>query len=372
MTIKNMKIKQKKKAEMTITQTLTTILLILGFVILLYLFYKIYETNNTDTEACHTSVVLRATAGYLSPTIAEGAAKEAVPLKCRTKKICFTSGFFGGKCEEFLGEKGITTVKVSDINQLQKYYAEEIFSCWKMMGEGKIDLFSGYTVNTLGLGKIAPTCLICSRIAFDRVNLEKAGIDLSEVNLERYMATHFVPNQNQTYLQYLAGERGLVSLGNNIVLPNEGENAGSTTIVNKDELTSLSKDETTLTKSDAILFMQITAPTHSGSVKEIGSLLFGGTLGSFALAPMATTQALFSLGKTCGTSLQGAGICALIAAIAGVVQQGTVAYNRYVSAGYCGDVSVGEEARNGCSVVRAVTYNYTDIASYCKNIEGIA
>jgi len=50
-------------------------------------------------------------------------------------------------------------------------------------------------------------------------------------------------------------------------------------------------------------------------------------------------------------------------------QMGSVAINQYITAGYCGDVSYGDNAREGCSVVRLVDYNITEIKKYCAVIE---
>lgn len=363
------KMKKEKKAEMTITQTLTTILLILGFVILLFIFYRIYSTVNIDRETCRESVVFRATAAYLAPSVLTGSARTAVPLKCKTSKICLTAGF-GGTCDEFIGEKGVTTVKIKDITQLQKIYAEEIINCWTMLGEGKLDLFSEYLSGSLGVAKVYPSCIICTRIALDKFSLEKAGINLSAVNIERYMATHLLPDKNATYLSYIGGNRGKISISE-LIIPNATETGDSLTLLSKDELIPLSKDEGLLGKSDAILFMQISAPTQGGSIRELGSLIFGGTVGSFTIAPVATTRGITSLGKACTTWPWGTLGCGVVALGVVAYQQGSVAYNRAISAGYCGDVSTGGEERNGCSVVRTVSYNETSIADYCSNIESI-
>jgi hypothetical protein len=348
---------------MTITQTLTTILLILGFAILLFIFYKVYSSVSIDDETCRQSVILRASAGYIAPSIAEGLARDSVSLKCRTSKICITSGFFGGSCSEFIGEKGVTKIKVKDLNQLQKIYAEEILNCWSMMGEGKLDLFSEYRSGKLGLGKIYPSCVVCSRVALDKEGLAKAGIDISRIDIERYMSTHLLADKNQTYLSYIGGERGKISI-ENINLGNLSDNQTifSSSDILKNDTSGESSGET------GILFMQITAPSQGGSAKEIGSLIFGGTVTSFSLAPITTGKSLFSLGRICALTAK---VCVPILAILGISQQGMVAYNRAVAAGKCSDVTSGTEARNGCSVVRSVNYNETQISEYCSNIESI-
>jgi len=364
-----------KKGAMVVTQTLTTILIILGFAILLYIFYRIYSTTAVDVEACHESAVFRATAGYIAPTILSGVTKSYIPLKCKTAKICITSKLFGGECEDFKGEKGVTKIRVSSgdkgVQDIERIYAQEILSCWTMMGEGKIDLFSSYRASELGLGLIYPSCIICSRIALDTKSLKDDNVDLSKIDVEGYMASHLVPDKDVTYLQYIGGKKVSVS---KIEFKEDVKGEGgqeiikSGTLLEPKDISELPKDNSLLDKEHAILFMQVTAPKHGESTLEIGNVLFGTTLISFALAPIGTAKSLFTLGKGV---VAHPGVAALILAIAGATQQGMVAYNRYIAAGYCGDVSTGGEARNGCSVVRTVVYNANDIAQYCPNIESI-
>jgi len=48
-----------------------------------------------------------------------------------------------------------------------------------------------------------------------------------------------------------------------------------------------------------------------------------------------------------------------------------VTYNRAVTASYCDDITIGSDARSGCSVIRTTDYNVGDILEYCSVIESI-
>lgn len=354
----------KKKATISVDFIITLIILLIGFVILLIFLYNTYWHQNVDRETCHESVIFRATL----PNIVE----QSIPLKCKTNKVCITAG--SGECPEFSGEgKGITTLKISSgevgIEQIEKFYANEIIDCWSMLGEGKVSLFYSFA-ERYGLGKIASSCVVCTRIAFDKQSLMAAGVDLNKINLQDYMLTHFVENKDVTYYQYLAGNNGLFDLGDKEfkVMPvNDAsnrlvENSGGTLAPN--EIRNIQQaDSSDLFKSDSILFMQISSPEHGEalqtSLKDLGLVWGSGVL----LAPKMALGATTTLAKS--WYFWGA------AALAGLYQQGSIAWNRGISARYCGDMTVGGEGRGGCSVVRVVNYDAEDISKYCNNIEGL-
>ena len=58
-----------------------------------------------------------------------------------------------------------------------------------------------------------------------------------------------------------------------------------------------------------------------------------------------------------------------LAIVAAAAQQINIIHQRGVTAGYCGDVTVGSEAREGCSSVRLVDYDLEQIKTYCSVIE---
>jgi len=189
--------KQNKKGEITSSQLVEIILLIVGFAILIFVFASVGWTEEVDREVCHTSVILRGTI----PDITSTGSKNLVNLKCQTAKFCITDKVFGkGECEEFKEKEKFETIRVSsdktneDIN---RFIARELASCWEMMGRGKIQIFNLEITE----GK---KCSVCSRIAFDKSLKEKlnGGID----GLEEYLKTREVPNQNVSYLDYLKQE----------------------------------------------------------------------------------------------------------------------------------------------------------------------
>ncbi len=364
-----MKKERNKKGSMTAKQLVTIILLIAGFAILLLVFSQISWTGQIDKEVCHQSVVMRAT----MPLIGQG----LVPLKCKTSKVCVTSGFIGEKCEEdFHNAKGITKAKVKEVRQVEKLISQEIIDCWSMMGEGRVSLFSQFWAETYGFGGVYPTCVICSRIAFDeKLDLE----NLDEINVLKYMREHKIPNGEVSYYQYLAGEGGKVGVEIELldveklevmnVKEEDGKPVAGEDSIIIDSSKPEEKWEDPLKESKgeiAILFMQISAPEHGDSILNLGKSVLGiGAVGGFFAGPSLVMKGIKAIG------IKGGLITLGIAIVGTGIQQLSVAHNRGVTAGYCGDITVGTEARNGCSVVRAINYDLEEIKKYCSVIESI-
>ena len=375
--------KMNRKGELTTGQIISIILIIIGFLALLwFVVYQLGFSGRIDKDTCHTSVVLRGTLPSL------GGAEQYAPLKCKAEKICITAGFIGGNCESDYGnEKGITKVKVNDIEQIQQFIAQDIVECWNIMGQGKVNLFSQWIAGTYGIGSVYPTCVVCSRIAFDREKLSNIGINLGDMDLNKYMSTHLIPGKTITYTDFFAGENSKVKISDTITLPNGTTINGKTSLIASDEnvpVQELTQEEIDAqiaeerknadlqSRAFAILFMQISAPTQFGSAANIGKTLFVGGVSSFVLAPGVTTSAVKSGAKLCTSGgWVGPAVCGGLLALVGIAQQTNVAINRQVTAGYCGDVSVGTDARNGCSAVRTVHYDVSEISNYCSIIEGI-
>lgn len=392
----------KKRAEITVTTLVTVILLVLGFIIVLIVYYQLNWSGKVDREACHQSVIFRGTLPVY------GGVKEYVPLKCKTQKVCITTGLIGGECKEFVNEKGVTKVKVSNKEQIERFIAQDIVDCWSMMGEGKVGLFSQWIATTYGFGSVYPSCVICSRIAFDNKNLEAKGIKIEELDVQRYMMTHAIPGEtNLSYYQYLSSAGGKMSLGDLVKDLDEVELTAS-----KTEIAALPKDETVAGVAEvkaedisvvetanpvelnkqpdelAVTFMQISGPTYG----EVFRNSMTAALGILGFGSKFTSGSFFTASSFKNPTIRGAGgryalgngkivtktvlspfvkVVAVAAIIALGIQQGNIAYNRAVTAGYCGDVSTGGEAREGCSVVRTINYNSTDISQYCSIIESI-
>ena len=95
--------KKMNKRGLAVSTIIVIIIVIVGLGILLYFYSQVAWTGNIDRAVCHQSVVYRGTI----PEVL--GAKDIVPLRCRTEKVCITSSFFG-KCDEFEGTKGIKTL----------------------------------------------------------------------------------------------------------------------------------------------------------------------------------------------------------------------------------------------------------------------
>lgn len=355
---------QKKKVNrkaLALSTVVGLIILILGFAILIFAFTQINWTGEVNREVCHQSVIYRATL----PSFA--GMKEYVPLKCKTDKICITSGIIGGKCKEFENVVGVTKVKVKDVEDLEQTLAKEIVSCWETMGEGKLSLFNDWFVQTYGFGTVTSSCVICSRVAFDKESLEKAGIDLKKVDVRRYMITHKMPNKDISYFVYLTGKGGLISVketGGTIKLDNVimDKNKGSVK-TEEIQLDSSAQAGSEPGKELSVMFMQVQSPQYSDVLKNNLYTILGIGGGSFAIAPTYTTKAITTVAKSPWFWV--------FAAIAGIYQYSSVVQNQGITAGYCGDVTAGDKSTTGCSVVRTVNYGAEDLSQYCSKIESI-
>ncbi|MDO8517629.1 MAG: hypothetical protein Q7S33_05905 [Nanoarchaeota archaeon] len=391
----------KKRAELTSTQLVTIILLLMGFAILVFVFFSFDWNLNSKKQVCHESVVYRG----IIPGIA--GAKTLMPLKCETEKVCITSGLIGGKCtDEFDIASGVTKVKVSNPTQIEKAIAENFVDCWSMMGKGKLSLFQQYWAETYGLGGVYPTCVVCSRIAFDSKKLEEAGItndDLAKIDVMGYMRTHLIPGGSITYYDYLLNGSADMSeeMFTPLIVPADSPQsleAESKLGIDRSEidLNGESIQEIVEDKPGsqiAIVFMQISAPSQGDVLKNVLSaagavagISFYNKPGSFigrATIPnpkgVFNEKALRMINPTTGRFISSTVKVFKIGALTKILFFGTLAavtgsqavtaYNRAVSAGYCGDVSTGSEARDGCSVVRIMNYNEEDLSRYCSVIE---
>ena len=189
---------KNQKAEITSSQLVKIILLVVGFVILMLVFPTLLNEEEIDRETCHASVILRGTI----PDITGTGSKNIVNLKCQTAKFCITDKVFGkGDCEEFKEKEKFETIRVSKDKtqeEINRFVARELASCWNMMGRGEIQIFTRELTTE-------KRCVICSRIAFDKSLKEE--LDRGEVKgLGDYLLTHEVPNQDVSYWDYLAND----------------------------------------------------------------------------------------------------------------------------------------------------------------------
>ncbi|MCX8158934.1 MAG: hypothetical protein N3D20_01435 [Candidatus Pacearchaeota archaeon] len=339
-----------KRGDLTSREIALIIVAVLSFIVVLG-FLALWDWKGySEEETCHLSVLARATGSQLTE-----AAKSYMPLKCKTKKICITSG--SGKCEDsFAVEKPEIVQLPKDENEavrlIEKTTTEELFSCWKMMGEGKLDLFGSYA-QSRAMDIAKPTCVICSRLALDK-SVSKNIID--KINIREYMRTTKIPGSDLTYLEKMTdkGVRSYPKVDSAIYEVDKAKAEG----INLDI-----QDE----KQVSVVFSQIKTIGFGEAISNLGS-------DAFLVAGTAfITPGIGNLAKRLVLTATGIKIVA-VAAATGV---GMAAYNNWqsqeIAAGYCGSLEtslIGKDESKGCSLVQVVPYSYTNIKRLCTYLEG--
>lgn len=179
-----MKIIKNRKAELTTKQLVMIIVLIVSFIIILFLLFRLNLGETTIKGVCHNSVVLKGKAGVL-----------AGALDCRTNYLCIS----GGKdCE---GISATSTIKIDTDkkeakNETMKAIADEMADCWWMFGEGEINYLGISDRDIWGKN----TCAICSIVKFDERILSKTP---KITYREFYEYLNSLEKNGETYFSYL-------------------------------------------------------------------------------------------------------------------------------------------------------------------------
>ena len=312
------------------------VLAVVGFFIVLYFIGQFgFEDFGID-ETCKLSVLTRAT----TPVIGQG----FVPLKCTTKKTCLNDG--GEDCEQFGKEEG-TNVKLrgdaeDKAEVIQKTIADSMYSCWKMMGEGKIDLL-GNDFSVLG-GDAKSSCVICSRIALGEDFRESGGEDGFEAVAEKVRINDYLEKKKSpsghTYLQEFT-DRSVRAYGDfEDNIEGSGEGKGTSEL--------------------AVLYSQIVTKDDPWE-KALG--VGGGAflaVGGAALTPAGKVFAIPYVGQILAIGALGGIVIAGISAYSGAVS------DQAVSLGYCGEFTSNADNRQGCSILTLVDYSDVDqINNFC-------
>lgn len=320
---------------------------VVGFGIILYFIMQLQLGGYAEDEVCKLSVLGRAT----SPDISKG----GVPLKCTTKKICLTKG---GDCSNnFAGEK-TENFKISGngeeaAKQIAKISADAMLDCWRMMGEGKLDLFGGFSESLL-LDKKKPVCVICSRIAID-ASISKEVLE--KVNINSYMENNNVDELGANYISAFTSGGSVNYAKKNIVQDNAfGELKDAS-----GKVVSFNKNPEN--REMAIVFSQIKSDKYEEILDSI--FKYGGTVAGLTfLSPIGGAARYIFLNP------YGAGLVAV--GTAGYAGYG--AYNiwqgQLAAVGHCGDFVTNDEASKGCSLMQGINYNVKDINAVCPQIQG--
>tara|TARA_Y100000034_G_scaffold127401_1_gene180138 strand:+ start:188 stop:1201 length:1014 start_codon:yes stop_codon:yes gene_type:complete len=333
-----------KRGELTSAQIIKMLILLGGFIIVALFMWGIYEMQEeaTGKELCKLSIIERATIPFIG--------KQIIPsLKCTTEKICITSKRKGA-CKQFAGEENIRAVKIdlNDVeearNIIERESANAMFDCWRMTGEGKLDIFDSRDTR---FNLAEPKCLVCYRLAIAEDVSQEI---LKDVDLTKYLAEENVPGSSLTYLQTFTNE-GVRSY------------AGGNEKVDKDNLPVQSNQL-------AFVFMQIKTEEDAGDVFADTAMIGAGIIvgGGALTGPgrwIAKTAFRASALWTAAIGLVAIGGTATFAAV-------QTSRSQDVSAAYCGSFETNSEnARLGCSVVKRVDWDVNIINQLCKGgIEG--
>lgn len=365
------RVKKIRRAQLAPATLITMVLVILGFIILLYVLISTSAGEDGEYNACKLSVLTKAS----TPDIVQ----ERVPLNCRTNKVCL--GYDGKDCDNsFAGEK-IEKVEIKECSgdtcisdsarKFEEIAAKQMYRCWDMMGEGKLKMYNDADIK-LGLQSADNFCMICTRIAVDAEGKEKELLD--KVDLPGYLKGNKPEGESETYLQKFTDK----SI-NAYARVDEASFKGSNIYANKDNIDYIENKGAEF----AVIYTQINPQSYQQVLDNLfkaGATMAGGGFVLSAFAP-SSVQGVVG-GAASRVLLSPAGLYVAGAAAIGAVVEGVyIASNIYESktaaAGYCGEFtnSQGESqdakkggvnTAQGCSMVQVVPYDSKEIIKYCK------
>jgi len=187
-----------KRGFLLSKKTISIILIIIGLAVILLFLWKAIPRDEIDKQACHQSVIYKATVPLVG-----GIKLAELPLDCKTEKICITDKILGGaNCDaDYLGEKystvRVTSNKKEQDEEINAIIAKKFEECWWMMGEGKVQVYSrGLSFDE------GRECNVCTRIAFDKDLKEKRKGEVIK-GYQEYLLTKRI-STGQTYWQYIS------------------------------------------------------------------------------------------------------------------------------------------------------------------------
>lgn len=423
-------VKVVKKGELSSTQLATIILVVMGFIIAALFLWSFFGENDlNERELCRLSVLSRATV--------PGVAEQAVPLNCFTEKVCITvdksfveevkdkfnidAAAVGisnkvSDCKQFAGEENVRNVEVNLNNPIkaaeiiQRETANAMYDCWFMMGQGKMDIFSGASNGIIdataewakiSVQQVKPSCIVCSRVAFSDAltKNDEWNETAKSIDYNRFLSNSKVPNSALTYMQAFTDE----GIGSGYGAIGQTENKLADYInkegnIDNDDLENIKKilieqsplDKDTIQKmtvseiqdyinqlktkkSDqlAIVFAQIKV----SNVKDGDQ--FWNTLQNGAI--LSATAGISGPGKVLGL-LGFTPLTKVVSYIIGVGGVSTyLAYqaedqnyqNQALSAATCGKFeSTNKDPQKGCSLVKLMSWDINSVNGLCGSIEG--
>ena len=195
--MKNMK---KTRGEVTTQQIVLLTILLVSFIVILFLLFRLDIGKQSESEICHNSVVTRGSS--VVPA-------DAVPLKCSRTYVCITQD---GSCESMTKPD---IVKADTKEEVYNALAEEMADCWWMFGEGKVDYVGKDMSKNL-------YCSICSQIVLDNSLEDIEGFDgeIDQRDFYSSLEKMQMTDKGINYLEYLTSYSTFASFENYI---NTGE-----------------------------------------------------------------------------------------------------------------------------------------------------
>jgi hypothetical protein len=378
------------KGELTSRQIVLIVLVIAGLIIGV-IFYSLFFQERPDKELCRLSVVERASAPV---------GKESVPLKCTTEKVCITTKK-SEKCKEFIGEENIRYVVLNiptgnspkeeikrdkAVKIIEEETANAMFDCWKMTGEGQLDIFgdksglirdiANVAIGDLALSHVKPKCIVCSRISISESVKEKdkevkennikttgSGVQpspsdssfLSKVDVNDYMIRNKVPGSTLTYLQTFTDE-------------NVGGYAEFSTSESKkaDGLKGSTREPKKGVSQLAMVFVQIKVPSTPPNDVYWKAFKTGGVVGAGAALTGPggfVARTAFPIGL-----LVEAGAVAVASHMYASEAESTAKNNQLMATATCGEYVSNQEKdeKLGCSLVKAISWEVEEINRLCS------
>lgn len=362
-----------KRGDLNIsTTTIIIVSGIAGFIILLYGLLQLGFGEQSNEQLCKLSVLGRTGAPV---------GKNVLPLQCTTEKICLTAEKKNRCSSSFAGEENVLVIELSKdpvkaAKTIEKTSADSMYDCWIMLGQGKLDLAAAETS-----GDPKTRCIICKRVAIDQSVPE---IVLEKVNIYQYMYKNSPDESKLTYLQSFSDEQfnsGYVSrrlpevIDKNIKERNRDSSIAEQ--IEKDD--SLSKEQKEELKKEikftpkgtefASVFMQIKTRNSTDILKSYVAKSAFIVAGSFFTAPESTYGVFKFAAKNklllyAAAAFVGNGIKKVI--------DGKT--SRVYAAGYCGGFTGNKEederAKEGCSLIQLIPYDFSAMNYLCDIIEG--
>lgn len=227
---------------------MTIILLVVGFLVLLIFLGNLALKGQIGNQVCHFTVVLRGSFPEIIPKLTFS---ESIPLKCKTEKICVTA-------DDDCGRYGHKLIKISGREEEQKtrikyVLANEMVRCWRMMGEGNVQVFDRKLIKNEGRG------VICSRIMFDdSIKIEEIPV----LEMVQYLINHG-PSEDESFWEILSKEGAFTK--------DQGERIRK--LIKKNPSYPLKSER-------AVLFMQTTPSNFYEFLSAIGVGVAGGVGGA--------------------------------------------------------------------------------------------